>query len=100
MAVSVDARQPAHEHASAGSCDLVFLVPGFLGFERFGNFGYFADRVTAALRACLEDRLNRPVYVVPVPILPTGSFAQRQSALLKTLVNRMDAFENVDRVHL
>jgi pimeloyl-ACP methyl ester carboxylesterase len=85
---------------AAATSDLVFLIPGFLGFERFGNLGYFADRVTAALRACLEDRLQHPVHVVPVPILPTGSFAQRQAALVKTLSNRMAAFENVGRVHL
>ncbi len=80
--------------------DLVFLIPGFLGFESFGNFSYFADRVSAALRASLERRLGNAVYVIPVPVRPTASFVHRQKALVQTMASRMEVFEHVDRVHL
>ena len=33
--------------------DVVVLVPGFLGFARFGGFYYFAERVVAVLRGAL-----------------------------------------------
>jgi pimeloyl-ACP methyl ester carboxylesterase len=70
---------------------VVFLVPGLLGFESFSTFGYFADRVTAALRAGLEQAWERPVTVVPVPIPPTASLAERQRRLVKTIAERTDA---------
>ena len=41
--------------------DVVVLVPGFLGFSRFGGFYYFAERVIAVLRGVLEERLGSPV---------------------------------------
>jgi pimeloyl-ACP methyl ester carboxylesterase len=81
----------------------VFLVPGLLGFERFSNFGYFADRVVAALRASLEQTWNQPVPVVPVPILPTASLRERQIKLVRTLADRLHALEHEYqplRVHL
>jgi len=34
--------------------DVVALVPGFLGFTRFGGFYYFADRLIGVLRGLLE----------------------------------------------
>ncbi|XYH99395.1 hypothetical protein ACMHYB_06370 [Sorangium sp. So ce1128] len=40
--------------------DVVILVPGFLGFDHFGGFFYFADRVCGALRGALEVKLGRP----------------------------------------
>jgi pimeloyl-ACP methyl ester carboxylesterase len=73
------------------SFDVVFLIPGFLGFELFGDFAYFADRVGAAVRGALTARYRRPISVVPVPIPPTGSLAERQLALGKTLVRRAGA---------
>lgn len=68
--------------------DVVFLVPGFLGFERFDDYAYFGDRVSTALRAALSQRFGRVVPVVPVPIPPTGSLAARQRALASTLSSR------------
>ena len=38
--------------------DVVVLVPGFLGFTRFGGFYYFADRLLAVLRGLLEEPLE------------------------------------------
>jgi len=80
-------RPRAAEHA-------VFLVPGLLGFENFDTFSYFADRVTAALRAALEQAFLGPVPVVAVPIPPTASLKDRQRVLVKTLADRLHAFEH------
>jgi pimeloyl-ACP methyl ester carboxylesterase len=86
----------AAEHA-------VFLVPGLLGFENFDTFSYFADRVTAALRAGLEQTFLGPVPVIAVPIPPTASLRDRQRMLVKTLADRLHAYEHGGRpltVHL
>ena len=83
-----------------GPEDVVFLVPGFLGFESFGWFKYFADRVAAALRANLELCARGPVPVLAVPALPAGSLAQRQRALIATLAHRLQALGGAERVHL
>ena len=56
--------------------DVVILVPGFLGFTRFGGFYYFADRLIAVLRGLLEEPLGYPVPVVPVTTLPTDSLGK------------------------
>ena len=48
--------------------DVVVLVPGFLGFTRFGGFYYFADRLLAVLRGLLEEALGYPVPVVPCTV--------------------------------
>src|SRR6266404_4698393 len=65
--------------------DVVVLVPGFLGFTRFGGFYYFADRLLAVLRGLLEEPLGYPVPVVPCTTLPTDSLAKRQDHLVKYL---------------
>jgi pimeloyl-ACP methyl ester carboxylesterase len=83
-----------------GAADVVFLVPGFLGFESFGWFTYFADRVGSALRANLELCARGPVPVIPVPALPTSSLAQRQRALLNTLAHRLQAIGGAERLHI
>ncbi|HET6333456.1 MAG TPA: hypothetical protein VFG30_09605 [Polyangiales bacterium] len=86
----------AAEHA-------VFLVPGLLGFENFDTFSYFADRVTAALRAGLERTYLGPVPVLAVPIPPTASLKDRQRVLVKTLADRLHVLEHGEKplsVHL
>lgn len=82
------------------SHDIVFLVPGFLGFERSGNFSNFADRVCSALRTHLEGHLARPVDVLPLPSLPTTSFAERQQALLVAIARQLKGRDEVQRIHL
>ena len=82
------------------SADIVFLVPGFLGFERAGNFGNFADRVCSALRTQLEGRLETQVRVVPLGSLPTTSFAARQEELLRALHYHVQASPELERIHL
>src|SRR5436305_14156235 len=62
--------------------DVVVLVPGFLGFTRFGGFYYFADRLLAVMRGLLEEALGYPVPVVPCTTLPTESLAKRQRHLV------------------
>lgn len=73
---------------------VVFLVPGLLGFDNFATFGYFADRVASSLRASLEQAWQAPVPVVAVPVPPTASLRVRQQRLVKTLADRLHAFEH------
>jgi pimeloyl-ACP methyl ester carboxylesterase len=59
--------------------------------------------VVAALRAALETTLQAPVPVVALPIAPTASLRERQCKLVKTLADRLHAFEHGARplhVHL
>jgi len=58
--------------------DVVILVPGFLGFTRFGGFYYFADRMIAVLRGLLEEPLGYAVAVIPITTVPTDSLRKRQ----------------------
>lgn len=82
------------------SADIVFLLPGFLGFERAGNFRNFADRVASALRTRLEARLEREVPVVPMSSLETTTFAARQGQLLQNLSRHLLAHPEIERIHL
>jgi pimeloyl-ACP methyl ester carboxylesterase len=83
------------------SPDVVVLVPGFLGFARFGGFYYFAERVVAVLRGVLEQRLDRAVQVVPCTTHPTHALANRQRHLLDYLEELCTkTLSGVERVHL
>ncbi|MEY4575587.1 MAG: hypothetical protein RL701_290 [Pseudomonadota bacterium] len=84
-------------------CEVVFLIPGFLGFEHLADYTYFADRVAVALRAALSQRVRADgpeLRVLPVPIPPTASFATRQHALAKTLVRRAQAIARSEQLHI
>lgn len=80
--------------------DVVVLVPGFLGFSRFGGFYYFADRLVAVLRANLEEQVGYTVPVVPCTILPTHALAERQRGLLDYLGTLCSKLSGVERIHL
>ncbi len=81
--------------------DVVVLVPGFLGFARFGGFYYFAERVVAVLRGALEERLDRTVQVVPCTTHPTHALANRQRHLLDYLGELCTkTLSGVERIHL
>ena len=80
--------------------DVVVLVPGFLGFTRFGGFYYFADRLIAVLRGLLEEPLGYPVPVVPVTTLPTDNLRNRQDGLLQNLAGVCEKLSGVQRIHL
>jgi hypothetical protein len=80
--------------------DVVALVPGFLGFARFGGFYYFADRLIAVIRGVMEEALGRPVPVVPVTTLPTDGLADRQEDLLDNLAELCERLPDVERIHL
>src|SRR5947209_19383254 len=77
--------------------DVVVLVPGFLGFSRFGGFYYFADRLIAVLRGLLEESSGYPVPVVPVTTLPTDSLRNRQDGLLQNLAGVCDEHTRAQR---
>src|SRR5256712_2307173 len=80
--------------------DVVALVPGFLGFTRFGGFYYFADRLIGVLRGLLEQPLGHPVPVVPVTTLPTDSLGNRQDGLLQNLAGVCEKLSAIERLHL
>jgi pimeloyl-ACP methyl ester carboxylesterase len=80
--------------------DVAVLLPGFLGFNRFAGFRYFADRVSATLRGGLEHRLKRAVPVIPLDTVPTASLAERQQSLLQQLHGLLVDLGGVERVHL
>src|SRR5437879_6556126 len=80
--------------------DVVVLVPGLLGFTRFGGFYYFADRLIAVLRGLLEEPLGYPVPVVPVTTLPTDSLRHRQGSLLQNLAGICEKLSGGEHVHL
>jgi len=80
--------------------DVVVLVPGFLGFARFGGFYYFADRLIALLRGLLEEPLGYAVPVIPVTTFPTDSLRKRQKGLLQELERFCQGLSGVERLHL
>lgn len=84
--------------------DVVFLLPGFLGFERLEDYAYFGERFASALRASLMARVARPdaIEVVAIPLPPTSSLADRQLALGRTLVDRLQHMRSTEirSVHL
>lgn len=81
--------------------DVIILVPGFLGFDHFGGFFYFADRVCGALRGALEVKLGRPgrVPVMPATTRPTASLRECQRSLIRFLSKILDQFPNTN-LHL
>jgi hypothetical protein len=91
---------PREEGVLMRTSDVVALVPGFLGFARFGGFYYFADRLIAVIRGVMEEALGRPVPVVPVTTLPTDGLADRQQELLGNLFEVCDKVGDVERIHL
>jgi hypothetical protein len=71
--------------------DLVFLLPGFLGFDHFGGFPYFSQGVAAALHVALEVEWEKAGYenafqILPLTTIPAGGLAERQERLSKQLV--------------
>ena len=81
--------------------DVVVLVPGFLGFSRFGGFYYFAERVVAVVRSVLEERLGYTVPVVPCTTHPTDALVTRQRHLVDYLGNLCTkTLAGVERIHL
>lgn len=68
--------------------DIVVLVPGFLGFNALGRFGYFAQSVAAAIRVALEEQTKldpKRLVIVPSDTVPGGSLAERQRRLSREL---------------
>jgi hypothetical protein len=79
--------------ASESDVDIVFLLPGFLGFEQFNEYAYFGDRFGTALRASLAPRVHQNLQVVAISLPPTSSLEERQLALGKTLIDRAYAVQ-------
>jgi pimeloyl-ACP methyl ester carboxylesterase len=76
---SKPADAPASDH-------VVVLIPGFLGFNKFGDHAYFAQTVGKALANALVDADGgRVIPVVAVDTLPAGTLAARQQTLIGQL---------------
>lgn len=87
--------------AAAAYREVVVLVPGFLGFARFGTFYYFDERMIAGLRTALEERRGAPVPVIPCAPLPTSSLSERQRHLGRYLRKLLrERITGVERLHL
>lgn len=80
--------------------DVVFLVPGFLGFSRVGGYYYFADRVGVTVRSTLETLTKRSIPVVPVCTLPTDHLVERQKYLVQGLLATLRRIGEVRSIHL
>lgn len=66
----------------------VVLIPGFLGFNKLGDFGYFARKVGQTLaNALAEADQGRRIEVDAVETVPAGSLLERQAFLLQQLHN-------------
>jgi pimeloyl-ACP methyl ester carboxylesterase len=66
--------------------NLIVLVPGFLGFDRFGDFSYFRASVGDALRSGFAALPGKPsVAINAVTTDPAGSLATRQEQLIEQL---------------
>jgi hypothetical protein len=86
--------------------DIVFLVPGFLGFDHFGGFPYFSQGVAAALQVALDAQTEGKARAVveSVGTVPTGSLKERQTKLVSEIRRVLDehGVEQPDfpRIHL
>jgi pimeloyl-ACP methyl ester carboxylesterase len=80
--------------------DVVFLLPGFFGFGRFGTFFYFADRLSATIRGHLEALLPYGVPVIPLETGPADGLAYRQRHFLDAIDAILPSLGGVERIHL
>lgn len=78
-------RGPSLPKALSAPSELIALLPGFLGFDRLGGFGLFADHMAATLRGAFELKTGRRTPVVALSSFPSASLAQRQQELLRQL---------------
>jgi triacylglycerol esterase/lipase EstA (alpha/beta hydrolase family) len=60
----------------------IFLVPGFMGFQSFGELTYFR-RVPEMLRGLLREQGHDNIQVYECPTLPSGSIARRAQRALQ-----------------
>jgi pimeloyl-ACP methyl ester carboxylesterase len=66
--------------------NLIVLIPGFLGFDRFGDFSYFRATVGDALRSgfgALPGKPSAPISAVTTD--PAGTLVERQEQLIEQL---------------
>jgi len=83
--------------------DVVFLLPGFMGYDHISDYQYFADRVAATVRTALWFELGRDVPVVPLATRPTAPLARRQRFLRARLARYLTPrgrHASAPRVHL
>lgn len=80
--------------------DVVLLLPGFFGFDHFGTYYYFADRVSSAIRGHLGAKLGRSVPVIPLATGPADSLAHRQREFFASIAVIDEQFGGIERIHL
>lgn len=80
--------------------DVVFLLPGFLGFDSIGPFPYFSQLVRSILFDRLTDGSDHLLQVHFLDSLPTSPLRFRQNYLLSLLKRlRMKSNGAVDAYH-
>jgi hypothetical protein len=80
--------------------NLIVLIPGFLGFDRFGDFSYFRATVGDALRSGLAALPGKPsVPINAVTTDPAGTLVKRQEQLIEQLYAFVNQRPGV-RLHL
>ncbi len=87
---------------SMGHDEVVFLLPGFMGFDALNDFQYFVDRAGVTLRTALYARTGIDVPVISLATPPTASLADRQEFLRTRLVQYLkdDLLRGCRKVHL
>ncbi len=76
--------------------DQIFLVPGFLGFKKLGDLGYFQG-VHEILRRELRDKHGIQAEVIAVDTLATASLPRRARHLLEEV--RARRADGADAIH-
>ncbi|WP_437931570.1 hypothetical protein WMF37_20690 [Sorangium sp. So ce291] len=75
----------------------IYLVPGFMGFQSFGEVAYFR-RVPSMLVQRLEELGHDNVEVHECPTLPSGSIARRAQRALQFIAQR--GGEKAESIHI
>ncbi|WP_437791669.1 esterase/lipase family protein [Sorangium sp. So ce693] len=75
----------------------IFLVPGFMGFQSFGELTYFR-RVPEMLARRLRELGHEDVQVHECPTIPSGSIARRAQRALQFIADRGGA--QAESIHI
>lgn len=75
----------------------IYLVPGFMGFQSFGEAAYFR-RVPEMLSQALRELGHDDIHVYESPTLPSGSIARRAQRALQFM--KEHGGEQADSIHV
>ncbi|TNE45486.1 MAG: hypothetical protein EP343_26590 [Deltaproteobacteria bacterium] len=80
--------------------EIVVLVPGFMGFDKIGDFSYFSSRFVSGLSGAMMALRGSFVPVIPLTTLPTHSLADRQDKLFRLMQTVYALYPNVESIHV